>query len=75
MRMPTMTDVHGRMLIEDPPVARYLFQSTGLVGYVWLMVRLFLGYSWIEAGWEKFRDPATTPGTTANAFWSRPLDE
>jgi thiosulfate dehydrogenase [quinone] large subunit len=38
--------------VEGPAFARYLFSNTQ-AGLFWLPIRLFLGFSWIEAGWHK----------------------
>ncbi len=67
-----VTDSQGRILIQDPPLARFLFQSTRMA-WVWLAVRLYFGYSWLEAGWHKFTDPAWMgpEGTGILGFWTR----
>jgi thiosulfate dehydrogenase [quinone] large subunit len=38
--------------IEGPAFTRYLF-SNRAAGLFWLPIRLFLGFSWLEAGWHK----------------------
>jgi len=38
--------------IEEPPIAKYLFANT-YMAWLWLIVRLYVGYEWITAGWEK----------------------
>lgn len=38
--------------IEEPAVARWLFGS-GTAAWLWLVARLWLGWSWFEAGWGK----------------------
>ena len=38
--------------VGEPRFARWLFQSTA-AAWIWLVVRLYLGYEWLEAGWEK----------------------
>jgi thiosulfate dehydrogenase (quinone) large subunit len=38
--------------VEGPDFARYLFSNTR-AGLFWLPIRLFLGFSWLEAGWHK----------------------
>jgi thiosulfate dehydrogenase [quinone] large subunit len=47
----------GRTAIEDPPLARFLF-SDPLAAPLWLVLRVFLGYQWVTAGWQKVQDPA-----------------
>ena len=42
----------GRMLLHDPPIARFLFQSTA-ASWLWLVVRLFVGYQFLTSGWGK----------------------
>ena len=38
--------------VEGPAFARYLF-SNAQAGFFWLPIRLFVGFSWIEASWHK----------------------
>ena len=57
--------------VEDPPIARALFSSTG-AAWLWLVVRLYVGYEWLEAGLHKVADPAWMSGGTALlAYWQR----
>ena len=39
------------MVVEEPPLARLTFADT-LFGWLWLPLRLYLGWSWWEAGWH-----------------------
>jgi thiosulfate dehydrogenase (quinone) large subunit len=50
--------------IEGPRFVRFLFYNSR-AGLFWLPIRLFVGFSWLEAGWHKFTDPAWTQGGTA----------
>ncbi|HYX49057.1 MAG TPA: DoxX family protein [Ktedonobacteraceae bacterium] len=38
--------------IPEPPIARFLFADTRMA-WVWLIVRLYVGYQWLIAGTEK----------------------
>ncbi len=38
--------------IEEPRIARFLFTSPA-AGMIWLVLRIWLGYQWLHAGWEK----------------------
>ena len=68
-----VTDADGTILIQDPPIARLLFQSTK-ASIIWLIVRLYIGYEWVEAGWHKFTDPAwMSTGDGILGFWTRAL--
>jgi thiosulfate dehydrogenase [quinone] large subunit len=68
-----VTDEKGTVLIQDPPIAQFLFQNTK-ASAIWLVVRLFLAYEWLEAGWHKFNDPAwMDTGQGILGFWTRAL--
>jgi thiosulfate dehydrogenase [quinone] large subunit len=57
--------------VEGPGVTRFLF-SNSQAGLFWLPVRLFLGFSWLEAGLHKLTDPAWTSGGEAlRGYWER----
>lgn len=43
--------------IAEPPAARFVFADTR-VAWLWLLVRLYVGWAWLTAGWEKVHDPA-----------------
>jgi thiosulfate dehydrogenase [quinone] large subunit len=38
--------------IPEPPLAKFLFADTRMAWF-WLIVRLYAGYEWFTAGWEK----------------------
>ena len=60
----------GRRVIEDPPIARFLFSDVRM-SWVWLLLRLWLGYEWLEAGLHKISDPAWVNGGVAlQGFWT-----
>jgi len=54
--------------IEEAPILRFLFAS-GEAALIWLPVRLALGWTWLEAGWEKLNNPAWMNGTAILGFW------
>src|SRR5437763_5456224 len=49
--------------IEEPRVARFLFSSP-IAAIGWLVLRIWLGYQWFHAGWEK------VTGTESGWHWS-----
>lgn len=53
------------IVIPENPVSRFLFSSTK-AGLIWLVIRLYLGYSWLTAGWGKVTSDAWT-GENAGA--------
>jgi thiosulfate dehydrogenase (quinone) large subunit len=57
--------------VQDPPLARFLFSDTRF-SVVWLVVRVLLGVSWLDAGWHKVTDPAwMETGEALQGFWAR----
>lgn len=63
-----VTTVRGR-LIEDPPLAKFLFSDVRM-SWVWLILRVWLGYQWLEAGLHKFSDPKwVQTGEALKGFW------
>src|SRR5436190_89431 len=71
-KVEKVTDETGQIYIQDPPIARFLFQST-MASWMWLIVRVYVGYEFLEAGWHKFTDPAWMNGTGEGilGFWTR----
>jgi thiosulfate dehydrogenase (quinone) large subunit len=43
--------------VPEPPLAKFLFASPK-VALVWLVVRVYVGYEWFMAGWDKLQNPA-----------------
>jgi thiosulfate dehydrogenase [quinone] large subunit len=58
------TSSHG--IIEDPPLARALFADTRW-SWIWLIVRLYVGWDWLSEGIAKAQDPSWT-GSAAGTF-------
>ena len=71
-KIEKVTDEKGRVWIQDPPVARFLFQGT-IASWLWLVVRLYVGYDFLEAGMHKFTDPKWMNGSGEGiiGFWTR----
>jgi len=56
--------------IEDSPITKFLFSDTR-TAWVWLILRAWLGYQWIEASLHKIGNPAwTKTGEALKGFWS-----
>lgn len=45
--------------LEDSPVSRALFENVRW-SWIWLVVRLYVGWTWLSAGWGKLNNPAWT---------------
>jgi thiosulfate dehydrogenase [quinone] large subunit len=56
--------------IEGPAFTRFLFGSTG-AGLFWLPIRLFLGFSWLEAGFHKLTSDGwiNNGGSSLAGYW------
>jgi len=55
---------------DDPPVARVLFGDVRL-SWIWLILRLYVGYQWFMAGYDKLISPAwfgAQAGTALSGF-------
>jgi len=50
--------------VEGPAFTRFLFNNTR-AGLFWLAIRLFVGFEWLEAGWEKFTGKGWIDGGSA----------
>ena len=40
----------------EPPLSRFLFGDTRL-SFLWLILRIYIGYEWLIAGWTKVTNP------------------
>src|SRR5204863_479999 len=61
--------------IADPPLARFLFSDTRMA-VVWLVLRIYVGFSWLDAGLHKVLDAGAKTnyiydGSGLLAFWQR----
>ena len=57
--------------LVSPPWTDFLFNKT-TSAWLWLIVRLYLGYSWFEHGLEKLSNPAwVQTGEALKGFWQR----
>jgi thiosulfate dehydrogenase [quinone] large subunit len=69
MRVKTVKTVQGNE-ITNPPLARFLFDDTRF-SVVWLVVRVLLGWSWVDAGLHKLGNPAwMQTGDALKGFWT-----
>ena len=56
--------------VDDSPVARALFGNVHWA-WLWLLLRLYLGWEWLQAGWGKLHNPAwigSKAGTAITGF-------
>ena len=69
-KFQSVTDVSGDVWMQDPPLMRFLFRNARMGG-LWLLVRLFVGFEFLEAGVHKFIDPTWMDGSgeAILGFW------
>ena len=61
------------VVLNNPRWVNAVFGSPDWA-WLWLIVRLWLGVSWIEAGWHKTREAAWTGGGMAvKGYWERAI--
>src|SRR3990167_7786481 len=61
----------GLELMPEPKISRFLFADTR-AAWFWLIIRLYVGYVWLMAGYEKFSNPAwvgDNAGTAIKGFF------
>ena len=73
--MKATSIVNRHRVIADPPLAKFLFSDTRMA-IVWLVLRVYVGYSWVDAGWHKILDTGAKSnyiidGSGLLAFWNR----
>lgn len=58
-------------ILPDPPYVEALFSSSRLA-WIWTIVRLYVGWAWLKAGWDKIHSPAWVSGGAAvQGYWTR----
>ncbi len=63
------TRIRDSVMIADPPFAADLLGSTRW-SWLWLLLRLYIGYTWLTSGLGKLSNPAwTQTGQALRGFW------
>jgi thiosulfate dehydrogenase (quinone) large subunit len=61
----------GNVIINDPPFVVDLLNNTRW-SWLWLLMRLYIGYTWLTSGLEKIGNPAwMQTGEALRGFWTR----
>lgn len=69
--MTTQTQVKNPVRFSDPPIANTLLNSTRW-SWLWLVARLYLGYTWLSSGIGKVSNPAwVQSGEALKGFWEQ----
>lgn len=60
----------GEIILPDPPVA-HLFFSTTKFAWLFAIIRIYVGYTWVEASLHKISDPKwVATGEALKGFWA-----
>ncbi len=57
-------------VLVDPPVTTSLFGDVRW-SWLWLVARLYVGYTWLSSGIGKISNPAWMSGDALRGFWER----
>ncbi len=63
----------GRYMLRPHPLEQALFNNTGPITLLWLLVRLWLGVQWVRFGLEKLGNPKWMDGSKIAEFWKSSL--
>ncbi|HNP86798.1 MAG TPA: DoxX family membrane protein [Kouleothrix sp.] len=65
-----ISNAKGEIVIPDPPLAHMLFSTTKFA-WLWAIVRIYLGYQWVNAGYHKITGQGWLDGGAAlKGFWT-----
>ena len=64
-----ITNARGEVVIPDPPIAVSLFNTTRF-SWLWLILRLYLGWQWLSSGWGKISGGTWASGEALKGFWT-----
>lgn len=69
----TAQSLRNPITFKDPSFVRSLFGNPGWA-WLWLVLRLYVGYTWLTSGWGKLSNPAWVgTGEALKGFWERAL--
>jgi thiosulfate dehydrogenase (quinone) large subunit len=69
----TNTEAAPVKVLREHPLEVILFNNTGPITFLWLVIRLWLGFQWAQAGWLKLGNPQWMDGTKISGFWKTSL--
>ncbi len=59
-------------IVEDPPIARFLFSDTRIMGWVWAVIRILVGLQWVQAAEHKLTSDAwMVTGSALQGYWQK----
>jgi thiosulfate dehydrogenase [quinone] large subunit len=73
MASTTIVNERGEVVIPDPPLATTLFSTTRF-SWLWLILRLYLGWQWLSSGWGKISGGTWASGESLKGFWTNAVN-
>lgn len=68
--MANLLNIRSDRTVEDPPFAKFLFSDTRMSA-VWTVIRVLIGWTWLNSGWGKLNNPAwMETGAALQGFWT-----
>src|SRR5690242_20688086 len=65
----SILNFRNERVFQDPPLAQKLFNSSR-AAWLWLPLRIYLGYQWIQASLHKINEPGwVVTGESLKGFW------
>lgn len=68
--MSTIASTGKSTILVDPPVTQSLFGDVRW-SWIWLVARLYIGYTWLSSGIGKLSNEAWMSGMALKGFWER----
>jgi thiosulfate dehydrogenase [quinone] large subunit len=71
MALPKITAAKGEIALADPPLAHALFSTTRFA-WLFVLIRVYLGWEWLQAGLHKVADVKwVVTGEALQGYWTR----
>ncbi|HEY3345313.1 MAG TPA: DoxX family protein [Anaerolineaceae bacterium] len=68
--MASVVATRKESVVQDPPIAKLLFNDKR-AGWLWFLLRIWLGWQWIQASLHKISDPAwVQTGAALKGYWT-----
>lgn len=69
MAPESIVNTRGEIIVPDPPFARALFSGTKFA-WLWLILRVYVGWEWVDSGWGKITGGTWASGESLKGFWT-----
>ncbi len=73
--MARLHPARARAVLQDHPIEVALFNETGPVTWLWLALRVWLGWQWAAAGLDKIQNPYWMDGLHLREIWQNAIGQ